>query len=467
MQSFPKSLSYSIKTLSGFSKTTCKLTPDRTGIINAGETYRTKLPANSLIDLRTIVMYADASAISGTGDNLHFPRLSSSIIKTLSIYANNTLLERIDSYSTLYNKLFDMEAGQDQVAKRGLENCDPSVGYSVDTDHTAGTMILKTRSSVQDDTNMPFVINNWLGFISTASTPIIDTNDWGLIEIEVTLEPATVLWGSSPTASATPTNVGANYTLNNTVFTISKIVFNDPLYYNLKASKLLSGGLTVGYDTYIASKTGAVAKSSSLNILTTVNSSSLSQLICVMTPAVAPIGKLLLSGAGNADVGVSFQQVSSSNYAGQTNASSNHISAGDLYNQSFYFKSDAVGLVSSSLDINNTPLIQQPLSPEQVYNETLISLGNNNIDLSSGVHEGCRSLQLFLKYYFTHIVSLENISHGDGWTKSGLDGKSAALNISWRMIFNMTSTELFSPIIYAKVSRIVVINEGQSITVIV
>ena len=42
--SFPKNLAYNIKTLSGFSKTTVKLTPDRTGIINAGDTIKVRLP---------------------------------------------------------------------------------------------------------------------------------------------------------------------------------------------------------------------------------------------------------------------------------------------------------------------------------------------------------------------------------------------------------------------------------------
>jgi len=53
--SFPKNLAYNIKTLSGFSKTTVKLTPDRTGNINAGETIKVQLPANTIIDLRTFV----------------------------------------------------------------------------------------------------------------------------------------------------------------------------------------------------------------------------------------------------------------------------------------------------------------------------------------------------------------------------------------------------------------------------
>ena len=94
-----------------------------------------------------------------------------------------------------------------------------------------------------------------------------------------------------------------------------------------------------------------------------------------------------------------------------------------------FFKSDATGLTSCSIEINNTPLMPQPLEDDELYNETLIDLGNLNQDMSSGIHPGCYSLAHFLKYYFTHIVSLENIQQGDFY-KSGLDGKSSALNIA-------------------------------------
>jgi len=46
----------------------------------------------------------------------------------------------------------------------------------------------------------------------------------------------------------------------NISFNVNKIVFYDPLYYNLKASKLLGDGLTTGYQTYICSKSGSVDK---------------------------------------------------------------------------------------------------------------------------------------------------------------------------------------------------------------
>jgi hypothetical protein len=108
--SFPKNLAYNIKTLSGFSKTTVKLTPDKGSTrINHGDTIKVKLPSNTIVDLRTFSMFAKGSCVKGSGSNVHFPRLSSSLIKTLAVYINGTLIERIDNYNTLYNKLYDLD----------------------------------------------------------------------------------------------------------------------------------------------------------------------------------------------------------------------------------------------------------------------------------------------------------------------------------------------------------------------
>ena len=138
-----------------------------------------------------------------------------------------------------------------------------------------------------------------------------------------------------------------------------------------------------------------------------------------------------MNGSNNEGSGKTFNEVFSSDYTSSSNsATENAVASGDLYNQVVYFKSDATGLVSSSLEINNTPLFPQPLDDATVYNETLISLGNLNQDMSSGIHPGCCSLSLFLKYYFSHICSLENIQQGDFY-KSGLDGRASALNIAW------------------------------------
>ena len=121
--------------------------------------------------------------------------------------------------------------------------------------------------------------------------------------------------------------------------------------------------------------------------------------------------------------GTSFNEVFAAALVGQaTSTTPNGITAGDLYNQSVFFKSDATGITSCSIEINNTPLMPQPLEDDELYNETLIALGGLNQDMSSGIYPGCYFLAHFLKYYFTHIVSLENIQQGDFY-KSGLDGK--------------------------------------------
>jgi len=474
---FPKNLAYNIKNLSGFSKSTVVLTPDKYTVVNAGDTIKVKLPSNTIVDLRTFSMHFKGTCeAAGGSSKVHFPRLSSSLIKTLAVYVNGTLIERIDHYNTLYNKLYDLDGGGvDQTAKRFLENSDPSVGYKIGAsaaDKSAGSRINKCLVATASDTKQKFMVNNWLGFLSTASCPCPDTNDLNNVEIEITFDSEKVLWGSGASGAGGVgvdiVSAGATYKLEDVKFTISKIIFNNPLYYDMKASKLLSTGLMIGYQTYITSKQSPFAKSTSISVLTTVNTTSLDQIICCLQPADTTISKLQLTGSNNDASGLTFNQLFASNYAAPSgNDTENAVNSGDLYNQVVYFKSDATGLDTSSLEINNTPLMPQPLDDATVYNETLISLGNLNQDMASGIHPGCCSLSLFLKYYFTHIVSLENIQQGDFY-KSGLDGRASSLNICWKMVFSSAAAGFsFTPYIFCKTTRIMQINEGHSVTVIV
>ena len=108
--SFPRSLNYQIKQLSGFSKVPVRLNPDKWDKIVAGETIKVALPTNCLVDLRSFTCYFKGSGTT-SAKNVHFPRLTSSLVKCLSIYVNSHLIERIDNYSVLYNKLYDMDGG--------------------------------------------------------------------------------------------------------------------------------------------------------------------------------------------------------------------------------------------------------------------------------------------------------------------------------------------------------------------
>ena len=131
-----------------------------------------------------------------------------------------------------------------------------------------------------------------------------------------------------------------------------------------------------------------------------------------------------------------------------------------------------VDLATSQWSINSTNIDPYPLPPSEVWNANLIALGNANIDYgTSGVHPGCVSLWHFLKYYFCHILSLENLS-GDGahW-RSGLSGNGSVVNINYQATFanynnGTTNTENISPVIFCRSTKVLSIKSGHIISVV-
>jgi len=153
------------------------------------------------------------------------------------VYVNGTQIENIQAYNTLYNKLYDLDGGGvDQTNKRFLENADLSVNYEYVTSSESvagGTPVANTLANTASDSKK-MMINNWIGFLSTCNCPCIDTNDLNNVEIEFTLDSEKILWsGATSTVNcctnADPAVTGAKYELQDLSFTISKIVFNDPL----------------------------------------------------------------------------------------------------------------------------------------------------------------------------------------------------------------------------------------------
>jgi hypothetical protein len=69
---FPKNLAYSLKQLSNFTKQNVRVTPDRVNV-NFGEISRFRLPPSSMIDFRTISIFADVSLFSsGSGGGANY-----------------------------------------------------------------------------------------------------------------------------------------------------------------------------------------------------------------------------------------------------------------------------------------------------------------------------------------------------------------------------------------------------------
>lgn len=485
---FPKNLAYTLKALSNFTKQTVKVLPDRVNGVQFGEVTRFRLPASAMIDFRTISIFADVSLYrsanplaADTDFALHLPRNTNSLIQQLTVTCNGVQLCNINDYNLLYNTLYDLEgADLSQNSKRFLENADPSVYYYSGNTQAANTAIKvlnNTKWNVNNgETKRPIVINNFLGFISSVSTPVIDLNDTGDMIIEIRWSPYTVCWGSAGKAAP-------NYTLatnaacffDNIRLTCSKINFENSEYYQLKSQKLLSDGLLIGYYDYWTSRGSVVAKSAGVNMNFNITTNSLDQCIATFQKSdYNTISPLVLHGSAtnNADPAntgtSSFNQLLTTQDA--TNSTITDGSIGDLFNQSYYFMRSGIDLATSQWSINSTNIDPYPLPPSEIFNNNLIALGNNQLDFgASGVHAGCLSLFHFLKYYFCHILSLENLS-GDGlmW-RSGLNGNGSTININYAATFSKVgandNTENICPVVFCRSTKVLTIKAGHLISV--
>ena len=130
-----------------------------------------------------------------------------------------------------------------------------------------------------------------------------------------------------------------------------------------------------------------------------------------------------------------------------------------------------VDLATSQWSINSVNIDPYPLPPSEIWNNNLIALGMMNQDLgASGVHSSCVSLYHFLKYYFCHILSLENLS-GDGqFWRSGLSGNGSTININYSATFanngGTANSENIQPVIFCRSTKVLSIKDGHIISVV-
>ena len=482
---FPKNLSYSLKKLENFTKLTCKCMPDRTNP-NLGEVSRFRLPPSALIDFRTISIYADVYLYNNAGTgaanyNLHLPRNTSSLIQQMTVTCNGVQLANINDYNLLFNTLYDIEgADYSQTSKRLLENPDPSVYYSqgISTSNNTPIAVCNAQDgsiTTNIENGRPIVINNFIGILSSLSTPVLDLSDTGDIYLEIRWASPSVCWGTTNAAGTTSFTTTTNCYLNNLRLTCAKINFEDSEYYSLKSKKLLSDeGLLVGYYDYFTSRGTAVQKSAGVNINFNVNTNSLDQCIATFQKNdYNTIKNLVLHNSSSTTMAnlITFNGYLNSQITNSDTAAGGAI--GDGFNNSYYFMRPAIDLATSQWSINSTNIDPYPLPPSEIWNQNLIAIGNANLDYgTAGVHPGCLSLWLFLKYYFCHILSLENLSGDSLMWRSGLNGNGATVNVNYQATFNtygtgaITNTETISPVIFCRSTKVMQIRDGHIISVV-
>lgn len=502
--SFPKNLAYSISELNSFSKQNIKILSDRMSqAANAGDLIKFKLPPNTLLDMRTFSLFgeltvAESGGAAG-GSKGHMPRYSSSLIEQVNIYINNTQVSNINSYNLLYNMLADFEMSSDNTNKRFLEILDPSITYTADGTNNNYIVPAKTTAfATASDTSRKFVINNWVNFINNASTLVWDTNDLGDVIIEFRLAPAGILWGSAQNngGGAMPTTF--TYSVSNIRATVTRISFNSSEYYELKAAKLLSDGLMIGFQDFIyAQGTSQTNGNGQVTWNYNVNANSLDYILATFRKASFAtqtylqlatsanygttnmdnntwtiIGTGTYAGGANTvpitQLNLSFAEALANPHIAFTDGSRAAKRDGDLFNQSAYFQRYGAAFTGGQFQINGVMIDTYQKPAEEVYNEALINLGLNNLDMNGGVHQGLNSLPAFLRYYFVQVCSLSNLANDGKFWRSGLNGQNSSINVQYSANFlaPTANTDAIIPIFFNAMTKIMIVNAGRIINVV-
>lgn len=473
--SFPKALSYSIKSMAGnMSRIGVKLTPDRTTGIVPSDTITFKLPNSSLVDLKTFMFWYKFSTSATTGTFQH-PRYSSSLIERISVIINGQVIDVVSNYNFLYNCLMDMEGSSyDQFSKRNIsEFFDPSLKYTAsDPSSSADVAIVGSNNFAAAATAPSKVdgcISHFLGFLGSSVPGVLDTSDLGDVYIQFQFSVANVL--PATIAATSLTLAGASYTLDDIYATCDVISFASDEYYNLKASKLTSSGLNIGYNTYLNARFAKITKSSGININWNVSANSLDQLIFTLQKgdaltALKPIVAYGANDAGSTTYTMAQLTANPLGFVNNTGSTRTEVN-GDAFMNSHFFIRNGQAFKEGRWSINNRAINYGFITPKEVFYQTLCALGYNHQDLgTNGLNVGILSLQHFLKYYFVHIIDLTIQDSRDFWI-SGLNSLGSTLTITYECNFNGGSnTQEVIPILYARLSKILMVQAGRNISVI-
>jgi hypothetical protein len=473
--SFPTSLSYRIRSLVGnMSRIGVKLTPDRTTGIAPNDITTIKLPNSSIVDLRTFNLFYQFSTSSSTGVFIH-PRYSSSLIERISIIINGNTIDILPSYNFLYNTLMDLEGSSfDQFSKRNVcEYFDPSLKFtSADPSSSADVALVGanwTAAGATAPSKIDGAITHWLGFLGSCVPSCIDTSDLGDVFLQIQWASPYVLPANIATTAVTL--AGGTYTIDTLYATCDVISFASDEYYNLKASKLASSGLNVGFYSYLNARFATTTKNTGINVNWNVSANSLDQIICTTckTDQNSTWKPMIVYGSnGDGSTVYNMSQIISDPVGKVHNSGAVRSDVlGDGFMNSYFFIRNAQGIKESRISINNRPINYGFLTPKEIYIETLKALGYNHIDLgSNGLNACIFSLVHFCKYYFAHITDLTIQDTKDFWI-SGLNSLGSTLTITWEANYNGSSnSQTCLPVIYARLSKVLNIQAGRNISVV-
>ena len=444
----PSNLNEVYRAMSGYRKQLLRFYPDRSGAINAQDTLRWTLPKEIML-MDTLMHYFEfTSTVAASGTTLsqgtYFPRNSASIIDVITVFINGQVFENIPNYNHLFNLIYDNTAGYNYYNSgiRALECADPSIKYSTTASSGAITATCQgaqtgTTSIATCDTKRPLQIRNWCGFLGTCNRVLDLTNVEVVIEIRYA--PPTIMFKGID-ATGTVTAATPSYTIDAYYMTVQKITFDDD-YYQLAINSLkASGNYSITFKTYAMARSALTARSSNPVLQFSTTAKWLSKLyFTFIDKDYDTINYLQNQGTSSTVVTKSMSELVADL---KTNVTA--------FNQSIYFKKNAVDLKEVQIEINGIPCYPFPQPPHLIKNNNFdaLDLESNNL---IGDYVGLQSLEQWNKFAFLNAISFE---HRDAWKNGIISGypnpTQNLLNIKYTTTFNAVNTDNLYVLAYAE-----------------
>jgi hypothetical protein len=267
----PKSLRFFGSRINGFSKQTIQFSPTNAGPwLPASSPVETNLPANALVDLRSLTMRFDVTATCATSNsgtsvanNVIPPRHASSFIQRLDVSLNGQplALTSVSEYGTLKQIKKNLTTGANKLTELSL--------------FEGG--VIPTPSSTSTFGTRTYLVQDFDGILGCDYIRYFPLNITGNMKLSIQFAPASIL------SVFNAVNSGAFYTVSNVKFYIDVISFADGFFDSALRQQLEGGGtIDIPYKDY-----GQFNGASSVNagaLTWNVNAGSLDNLYATLRP---------------------------------------------------------------------------------------------------------------------------------------------------------------------------------------
>ena len=351
MAAIPKSLSYFLTRMTGYSRNSTLMRAEGQDQARPGQTVVVNLP-QGIVDLRTLAMHFKVTTTDATG--LLAPKHIETIIQSIVVECGGILVDVCDNAHQIFKCLADYTTAQDKNNARLYQN-----GIGVPTANVATLY-----------TNVPFTINNFMGFLGSARPECIDLSMLpSPFKVYIRLAP---LQGG-PWVLNKPLATAA-CTLTDIKFTID-VLDVGPMYSDMIARRLQEGPIEIPFQKWFTFTNGATGPAQTTRFA--VSSQSVDLVAgCLLNPDYAAVT------ASNA---------------------SNHV--GDTDTSKFFSR---LAPASSYFTLNSVRFPMYDADEPLQFNQTIQALGHLQQDTIGGFDPCLDDTDKYKAHFGLHVIRLNH-----------------------------------------------------------